>query len=199
MYVLYKENKIPQIGGVHPKDLEILANIDDWYLTECPDDKLHKYEEFGFIPVPNKDIVKGLIILDSLTDLDFEDETMSEITISENDKKLAELAREFIDKINKKIKVRAEIRSIKDMEDDLVDVKRMLYFLIDFIIDDFNAKSVEEKNKSKYNNIINKLKEIRNNTNIIEIEANLKKIEDYIKNEIEISEIVLDKYLNQGE
>jgi len=197
MYVIYKENKISQIGGVHPKDLEILANVDDWYLTECPDEDIHKYEEFGFIAVTDKEIAQGMIILDSYVD-DKEDETV-ETKLSENDKKLAEKARKFIEKINNKIKLRAQIRSMKDMEDDLVDVKRMLYFLIDFIIDDFNSKSIDEKNKSKYNNFINKLKGMRNNMNIIEIEADLKKIEKYIRNEIDISNLVLDKYLNQGE
>ena len=194
MYVLYKENKIPNIGGVHPKDLEIKANIGDWYLTECSEDEFHKYEEFGFIVVNDNDVVRGLMILDSMTENETDEDDI-EVKLSEKDKELAEKAKKFLDKLNKKIEIRADIRSIKDIEDDLVDVKRMLYFLIDFIIDDFNAKTVEEKNKSKYNNFINKLREMRNNINITDIEANLKKIEKYINEELHISDIVLNKYL----
>jgi hypothetical protein len=201
MYVLYKENEIPEIWGVHPQGIETgLAYYKGWNLAKCPVEKLHDYEEFGFIVVPN-DIANGLILLDHIDDIDDEyqdDEIKKTITeLSENDKQLIEEAKKFINNLENKIITRAKVRSVKDIEDDLVDLKRLIHSLIDFVISDWNAKPKELKEKSELKELMELLTpEIAENIDIMTImNKDLNKILNIINDEKEIAEIVEKTYL----
>jgi hypothetical protein len=66
MYVIYKEIKLPTVGGVHPQNIEVgLAYYKGWNLAKCPDERAHYYKEFDFVAVPNN-IAQGLQVLDRL-------------------------------------------------------------------------------------------------------------------------------------
>ncbi len=211
MYVIYKENKLPKVGGVHPQGIEVgLAYYKGWNLAKCPDDKIHHYLEFNFVAV-SIEIVNGLQLLDRMIVEDAEkynDITGSmgapiassiEITLSESDKENMKRAENFINNLELKMVTRAKVREIKDVEDDLVDLKRMVHSLITFVIDDWNVKSIKEKEKSRFVDVLNTLSTAvsENIGSIATIENDLKLIESIVDTEVEIAKVVDNYYLTK--
>ncbi len=206
MYVIYRENNLPGIGGVHPKGINVgLGYYKGWNLANCPENKMHDYKEFDFISVP-MDVVKGLQILDRLVLEDVElasfgapEGSKIDLTLSAEDELNIEAAKKFINNIELKVVVRAKVRELKDLEDDLVDLKRFIQSLITFSIDDWNNKPDVEKEKSKYKMVMNDLTiTVAENTGILStIEKDLHKLETLVDMEVEIATIVDNYYLTK--
>jgi len=216
MYVIYKENKLPGVGGIHPQGIETgLAYYKGWNLAKCPDEKVHFYKEFDFVAVTPQ-IVKGIQILDSMLIEEAELEALnmgdnivgfmgapvdSEITISlsDSDKENMRVAETFINNLELKMVTRAKVREMKDLEDDLVDLKRVIHSIITFVVDDWRVKSPNDKNKSKFKTILDKLDTTvaENISALSTIENDLQKIEDIVDMEVEIAKVVDDYYLTK--
>jgi len=201
MFVLYKENEIPTVGGVHPEGIEVgLASYDGWNLADCPVEKLHYYKEFDFIAVP-QDVANGMKILDTMVDEDdgSPEGTVTNFDLSDKDKSDVEAAKKFINNINLKLVTRAKVREMKDIEDDLVDLKRLAHSMITFASDDWNVKTDTEKNNSKFKELMNNLTpSIAENISALStIEKDLQKIEDIVDLEVKIAKVVDEYYLTK--
>jgi len=197
--VMYKPNKIEQIGEIHPQDIEIgLASYNGWEFAKVQADKMHEYKEFNFITIP-KEVFKGILLYNMHPgdDEDFNKEEQK-FELSEEEDKLIKNAKEYIKKIEEKIKIRAEIRQLKDINDDLLDLKRVTYFLMNNILIDWNDKSNEEKEKSKVKGLISKINEtVKSKKDILNVlDIDLNKIEKIIDDEINISKIVQKYFSN---
>lgn len=209
MYVIYKENFIPGVGGTHPQGIEVgLAYYQGWNLANCPIDKVHDYKEFDFISVTNQ-VARGLQVLDSTTLEDVEistegdkiliEEVSANITLSEQDKLDMEAAKTFINNIELKLVTRAKVREMKDLEDDLVDVKRLAQTLITFTVDDWKNKPAAEKDASKFKSVMENLSTVvSDNIGVLStIEKDLQKIEDIVDLEVSIAKVVDEYYLTK--
>lgn len=201
MFVIYKENKIPTVGGVHPQGIEIgLAYYDGWNLANCPTEEIHKYKEFDFIAVPIE-VANGLKILDTMVDEDdgSPEGAVTNFTLSEQDKCDVEAAKKFINNIKLKLVTRAKVREMKDIEDDLVDLKRLVHSLITFACDDWNVKSDKEKANSRFKDLMEQLTPaIAENIGALStIEKDLQKIEEIVDLEVSIAKIVDEYYLTK--
>lgn len=209
MYVIYKENFIPGVGGVHPQGIETgLGNYNDWNLADCPESKIHNYGEFDFVAV-NTQIVRGIQLLDSIIEEDNEEineevdtlvvEDATKITLSDQDKIDVEATKTFINNLELKLVTRAKVREMKDLEDDLVDIKRLTQTLITFTIDDWKNKSEAEKNASKYKSVMDALTHtVAENIGVLStIEKDLDKIQEIVDMEIEIANVVDEYYLTK--
>jgi len=191
MYVIYKENVLPEIGGVHPQDIESnIATYNGWHLADCPEELIHEYKEFDFIVIPDE-IAEGMIVL-SMTGEDEEDVKKDEdakIEFTEEELEKAEKAKKYIQNIEYKIITRAKIREIKDVEDDLTDLKRMLQSLIAFVVEDVKIP--------KYEKVLNSLKPLLKKDYVSTMDKDLKKIEKIIDTEVEIAQLVDEYYLSK--
>jgi len=200
MFVIYKENLIPGVGGVHPQGIKTgLAVYNNWVLADCPTDKIHNYKEFDFIAVSNT-VSNGLILLDGMIeeteDLEALAPDNSAVTFSEKDESDMEEAKKFINNIELKLITRARVRKIKDIEDDLVDLKKMVQSLVSFVVSDWDTKSEAQKNASKFGTLIKNLKVAlsQDRSSISTIEADLEKLESVIDLEVEIAQVVDNYY-----
>lgn len=210
MYVIYKENNLPGVGGVHPQGIETgLAYYKGWNLANCPDERAHYYKEFDFVTVPSN-VVKGLQILDNLfvedvellaagVDLGAPASSTIQITLSDMDKENVEAAQTFINNLELKIVTRAKVREIKDVEDDLVDLKRVVHSLVTFVVDDWRVKSDADKEKSRFKSVLNDLDNtVAENIDALStIEKDLKKIERIVDAEVAIAKVVDEYYLTK--
>jgi hypothetical protein len=219
MYVLYKENNIPGVGGVHPQGIETgLAYYKGWNLADCPDEKVHFYKEFDFIAVSGK-IALGLQVLDRIVveNVEVSDYNLNltndpligkmgapvsseiNVSLSELDKENMELAKTFINNLELKLITRAKVREIKDVEDDLVDLKRVVHSLITFVVDDWRVKSDDEKSKSRFKTVLDDLDiTVADNVGVLStIEKDLKKLENIVDLEVEIAKVVDNYYLTK--
>jgi len=215
MYVLYKENIIPNVGGVHPQGIDVsLASYKGWNLANCPDEKAHLYKEFEFFAV-SSDVARGLQLLNgNMEDVNYDLNVVKDpqignmgapasaqlqISFSDSDKEYMEIAKTFINNLELKIITRAKVREIKDVEDDLVDLKRIVHSLITFVVDDWRVKPEEEKNKSKYKTVLDELDTtVADNIDILStIYKDLKKLESIVDTEVEIAKVVDNYYLTK--
>jgi hypothetical protein len=213
MYVIYKENFIPSVGAVHPQGIELgLGSYKGWNLANCPESKIHSYTEFEFIAV-NTQVARGIQILDSLidmtsgipTDADIEaDEQLivddvTKVTLSEQDELDVEVAKTFINNLELKLVTRAKVREMKDVEDDLVDIKRLVQTLITFTVDDWMNKPESEKAASKYKKVMDSLSgAIAENIGALStIDKDLDKINAIVDMEVEIAKVVDEYYLTK--
>mgnify|MGYP001088835678 CR=1 FL=1 len=211
MYVIYKENKLPGVGGIHPQGIKTgIAYYQGWNLAECPEEKIHYYKEFDFVTV-SLNIVNGLQILDSLIIEDAEIEagivgnmgapiaTAIETNLTDIDKENMEEAKKFINNLEAKLLTRSKVRELKDVEDDLVDLKRVIQSLVTFAVDDWKVKTDEEKSKSRFATIMDSLTETvaTNTSSLTSIENDLKKIEEIVDMEVEIAKVVDAYYLTK--
>ncbi len=199
MYVIYKENVIPTVGGIHPQGIEIgLAFYDGWNLADCPTNKIHFYKEFDFVAVPNE-VVAGLQILDTMVEEDdgSPEGDLTNFTLSEKDESDVEAAKTFINNIELKLITRAKVREVKDLEDDLVDLKRLVHSMITFASDDWNVKS--DTTNSKFKDLMNLLTPAiaENIGSLSTIEKDLQKIEEVVDLEVEIAKVVDTYYLTK--
>lgn len=214
MYVIYKENKLPGVGGIHPQGIPVgLAYYKGWNLADCPVDKVHNYKEFDFVAVTST-IVKGLQLLDSLVVEDAELEAINNdvdggmgapattaitITLTDADKANMEEAEKFINNLEAKLLTRAKVREMKDVEDDLVDLKRVVHSLVTFAVDDWKVKSDADKAKSRFATIMDSLTTsvAENIGSLSSIEKDLQKIEEIVDMEVEIAKVVDTYYLTK--
>jgi len=199
MYVIYKENIIPGVGGVHPQGIEIgLAYYEGWNLADCPMEKIHNYNEFDFIAV-DAIIANGLKLLSTQVEEDDGAPESTNFNLSEKDKSDMEVAKSFINNIKLKLVTRAKVREMKDVEDDLVDLKKLVQSLMVFAVDDWNDKDENEKSKSKFKDIFPSIQEAISSSikSLSTIENDLEKIEEIVDLEVEIAKIVDNYYLTK--
>lgn len=213
MFVIYKENNLPGVGGVHPQGIEVgLAYYKGWNLANCPDDKVHYYKEFDFIAV-SSNVVKGIQILDSLLveeaealdgdelsgDMGSPAASEIEINLSEMDEANKNEAETFINNLELKMVTRAKVREMKDLEDDLVDMKRIIHSLVTFVVDDWRVKSPADKDKSRFKTVLNDLDitVAANISALSTIEDDLQKLEDIVDMEVDIASVVDNYYLTK--
>jgi hypothetical protein len=210
MYVIYKQNNLPGVGGVHPQGIETgLAYYKGWNLANCPDEKAHYYKEFDFITV-TASVVRGLKILDSLVLEDVEiagvktamgapEASQIQLTLSDLDKEDKQAAETFINNLELKIVTRAKVREIKDLEDDLVDLKRVVHSLVTFVVDDWRVKSDADKDQSRFKLVLNDLDTtVADNIDALStIEGDLKKLENIVDDEVAIAKVVDEYYLTK--
>jgi len=213
MYVLYKVNNLPNVGGVHPQGIEVgLAYYKGWNLANCPENKAHYYKEFDFVPVPSN-IAYGLQVLDRLVVEDVEIDADNKLAgrlgapasadikyeLSEMDETNKAAAEKFINNLELKLITRAKVREIKDVEDDLVDMKKVVQGLLTFVIDDWRVKSAVEKDKSMYKAVLNDLDAaVAENIGALStIHDDLQKIEKVVDLEVSIAKVVDEYYLTK--
>lgn len=203
MFVIYKENIIPGVGGIHPQGIETgLASYGGWSLANCQTEKIHNYKEFDFIAV-SINISNGLKLLDSIVKDDEDSEALapgdSAFTFSDKDESDMKEAKKFINNIELKLITRAKVREVKDIEDDLVDLKKMVQALVSFSVADWETKSQEQKDNSKFKFLMTNLKKSlsENKASISSIDEDLEKLEQVIDLEVEIATIVDNYYLTK--
>lgn len=203
MFVIYKENIIPGVGGIHPQGIETgLAVYNNWVLANCPTEKIHNYKEFDFVAVGTV-VANGLILLDSIIEETEDEEALapgdSAFTFSEKDESDIEEAKKFINNIELKLITRAKVREIKDVEDDLVDLKKMVQSLVSFSVADWETKSQTQKDASKFGTLMTNLKTAlsENRSSIATVESDLEKLETVIDLEVEIANVVDNYYFTK--
>ena len=217
MYVIYKENNLPGVGGVHPQGIKTgLAYYKGWNVAICPDEKMHLYKEFNFIAITSQ-IVKGLEVLDAMIVEEAEivnqvdisgvivgamgipKESEIKIILTDEDKENVKVAEMFINNLELKMVTRAKIRGMKDLEDDLVDLKRVIHSLITFVVDDWRVKSATDKEKSRFKTILDSLDiTVAENIGALStIEKDLQQIEDIVDMEVAIAKVVDEYYLTK--
>jgi len=201
IYAVYKENVLPMIGGVNPDGVEIVATYNDWKVIEMDEDDFSKFSEFKLYPIDSK-IALGLILngkiktnteVEGDVGADFEDE----IELTDDEKKLIEMSKKYMDMLEKKFVVRANVRKYKDFEDDLADTKLLIEFILGYIKEDYENKSDAEKMKIDENvrNMVEQFIEMFDKYNLrIKKDNIIEKIERIIKDEINISKIVKSLY-----
>ena len=203
MYVVYKENILPILGGVNPVGIEIgLAEYNDWKLANVPDDKLNEFFEFKFYPIP-EEIAYGLMLQGKLSKPIHQDDVQEEINpdveedmkIQEDAEELVKLAKLYLDKLELKIIVRAHIEKYKDLYDDIADTKLLLEFILAYIVDDWNNKTEQEKNKFEFKDILDNLIDAYDEFDLrIKEDGIENKIIKILNDEIVINNIVNDIY-----
>lgn len=208
MFVIYKENNIPGVGGVHPQGIEIgLGFYKGWNLANCPEDKVHNYKEFDFVAVTAQ-VARGLQLIDVIVEneedsgFDMDEQLVVDVsqnTLSDVEKVDVEAAKTFINNLELKLVTRAKVREMKDLEDDLVDVKRLAQTLITFTVDDWNVKSDTEKNASKFKSVMSDLSNaVADNIETLStIDKDLDKIQEIVDMEVEIAKVVDEYYLTK--
>jgi len=126
----------------------------------------------------------------------------NEVQLNDDEKKLIEEAKDYINKIEEKIITRAKIKEIKDPEDDLVDLKRIVHILIDFVVSDWENKSEEFKQKSEIKTVMDLLiNDFKNDEykGLFDIQSQMEKIEHILNTETEICSIVEDYYFSNNQ
>jgi hypothetical protein len=205
IYAIYKENIIPSIGGVNPDGIEIgLAEYNGWKLCAMSETEFNKFSEFKLYPLP-KTIAVGMALISKATyetiqeDLDeMPEDVVNEGERTEQEIKLAELASEYIDKLELKFITRAKVRQFKDFEDDLSDTKLMVEFLLGYIAEDFISKTEAEKSSFPMKELMEGfISSIENKNLRINNEKLLNKIPQIIKDETLISRIVKSNYIDK--
>lgn len=211
MYVIYKQNNLPGFGGIHPQGIEIgLAYYKGWNLAQCPDEKAHFYKEFDFVSVSTK-VARGLQILDRLvveqveidagvaTNLGAPADSQIQQVFTDLDKEDKEAAETFINNLELKLVTRAKVREIKDLEDDLTDLKRVVHSLITFVVDDWRVKPEADKDNSRFKTILDTLDTTvaENISSLTTIEKDLKKLESIVDGEVAIAKVVDEYYLTK--
>ena len=206
IYAIYKENIIPLVGGINPEGIEIgLAEYKGWKLCAMEEVEFDKFSEFKLYPVP-KSIAVGMVVnvdeyQDIQEDLNAMPDTVkleSRIGVSDEEKKLKELAINYIEKLELKFITRAKIRQFKDFEDDLADTKLLVEFLLGYIAEDFATKSDTDKANFPMKDLMEGFVASLEGKNLrINNPKLLNKIPQIIKDESFISRIVKSNYVEQ--
>jgi len=212
IYAIYKENIIPLVGGVNPQGIETgLIEYNGWKLCAMAEEEFTKFSEFRLYPVP-KSIAVGLSLLggskyqpnqEDMT-LPFDDAGIpsdvkeEDRDLNENEQKLAELAEEYIAKLDLKFITRAKIRQFKDFEDDLSDTKLLVEFLLGYIAEDYSSKTAEEKGKYPIKDLMDSFVEALDGKDLrINNDKIIGKVSQIIKDESFIARIVKSNYIDQ--
>ena len=205
IYAIYKENIIPTIGGVNPDGIEIgLAEYNGWKLCAMTEAEFTKFSEFKLYPLP-KTIAVGMALISKSTyetiqeDLDdMPDDVTIDGSRTDEETKLAEIAQDYIDKLDLKFITRAKVRQFKDFEDDLSDTKLMVEFLLGYMAEDYSAKTDAEKASFPMKDLMDGfIVSIEGKNLRIKNEKILNKIPQIIKDESLISRIVKSNYIDK--
>jgi hypothetical protein len=207
IYAIYKENIIPLVGGVNPEGIETgLAEYNDWKLCAMAETEFNKFSEFKLYPVP-KSIAVGMVIagredyVGNQEDLDGDmpAEVRAEMGAkSEEEVRLEELAKKYIQKLDLKFVTRAKVRQFKDFEDDLSDTKLLVEFLLAYIAEDYSTKSDTQKATMPIKDLMEGFLTAVENTDLrINAEKIMNKIPQIIKDEGFISRIVKSNYVDK--
>lgn len=205
IYAIYKENIIPLVGGVNPDGIEIgLAEYNGWKLCAMEEAEFDKYSEFKLYPLP-KSIAVGMVFITKAEyqsiqeDLDeMPEDVVIEGSRTKEETELAEIAKDYIDKLELKFITRAKVRQFKDFEDDLSDTKLMVEFLLGYIAEDYTAKTDAEKAAFPMKDIMEGFVTSLDGKNLrINNEKILNKIPQIIKDESLISRIVKANYIDK--
>ena len=208
IYAIYKENIIPLVGGINPDGIEIgLGTYKDWNLCAMQENEFSKFSEFKMYAV-SKSIAVGLSLLGRNSYVqnqhDVPDTIPAHVMESANKKltteeqQLADLAKEYIDKLDLKFITRAKIRQFKDFEDDLSDTKLLVEFLLGYIAEDFASKTDAEKEQYPIKDLMNSFVEALSGKDLrINNDKILGKVSQIIKDESIISRIVKSNYVDQ--
>lgn len=193
--VLYKPNFISGIGGTHPVGVDILGQFGEWVIASCDINDINAYDEFSFIIVDSKytDGIKGVISknVSVLEGIPSEEPSFTDEELN---------AQKYLTNISLKTSVRAEIQVIKDIEDDLVDLKLMTQSLAIIALDIWSRKTDKEKSASTHKDIMNSLGTLlgSNASSLLvnDFLSTQDKLTRAIANEKLIEELVMTKYLN---
>lgn len=205
IYAIYKENLIPTIGGVNPDGIEIgLAEYNGWKLCAMEEAEFNKYSEFKLYPLP-KTIAVGMALISKSQyqtiqeDLDeMPEDVIIEGSRTEEETVLANLATEYIDKLDLKFITRAKVRQFKDFEDDLSDTKLMVEFLLGYIAEDFATKTEAEQAAFPMKDLMTGFIASLEGRNLrINNDKILNKIPQILKDETLISRIVKSNYIDK--
>jgi hypothetical protein len=207
IYAIYKENVIPLVGGVNPEGIETgLAEYNNWKLCAMEETEFNKFSEFKLYPVP-KSIAVGMVLANQedydgiQEDLDGEmpEEVKAEFKQkTAEEEKLAELAMDYLKKLDLKFITRAKVRQFKDFEDDLSDTKLLIEFLLAYIAEDYSTKTDAEKAAMPIKDLMESfLSSIENSDLRTNIDKILNKIPQIIKDESIISRIVKSNYIDK--
>lgn len=209
IYAIYKENVIPLVGGVNPEGIEIgLGVYKDWNLCAMTEEEFGKFSEFKLYPV-SKSIAVGISLLNKTGYQPLQDDVGTGLippavassvnrTLTDEEVKLTEAAKEYINKLDLKFITRGKIRQFKDFEDDLSDTKLLVEFLLGYIAEDYTAKSDAEKAQYPIKDLMDSFvvslsgKDLRINNDKI-----LSKVSQIIKDESIIARIVKSNYVDQ--
>lgn len=212
IYAIYKENIIPLVGGVNPQGIETgMIEYNGWKLCAMNESEFSKFSEFRLYPVA-KSIAVGLMLLDRSKyqpiqeDRDVplssdgipSDVVQADTDLNENEQVLADLAKEYMIKLDLKFATRAKIRQFKDFEDDLSDTKLLVEFLLGYISEDYSTKTAEEQEKYPIKGLMDSFVEALDGTDLrINNEKIIGKVSQVIKDESIISRIVKSNYIDQ--
>lgn len=205
IYAIYKENIIPLVGGVNPEGIEIgLAEYNGWKLCAMEEAEFDKYSEFKLYPLP-KSIAVGMVFIGKAEYQSIQedlDEAPSDVVVegtrTKEEAELAEIAKNYIDKLDLKFITRAKVRQFKDFEDDLSDTKLMVEFLLGYISEDFSSKTDAEKDAFPMKDLMNGfITSIEGKNLRIKSEKILNKIPQIIKDEALISRMVKAHYIDK--
>ena len=206
IYAIYKENIIPLVGGINPDGIEIgLSEYKNWKLCAMHESEFSKYSEFTLYPIP-KSIAVGLMLQGREQNVNQdlpvgnlpEEALAANRKLTEEEKTLAAMARNYVDKLDLKFATRAKIRAFKDFEDDLSDTKLLVEFLLGYIAEDYTSKPEDERNNFPIKDIMDSFatamadKDLRINNDKI-----LTKVTQILKDESIISRIVKSNYVDQ--
>jgi hypothetical protein len=204
VYALYKENQLPLIGGINPENVEIgIAEYNEWKLCAMDEKDFNKYFEFKLYPIP-KSIAVGLTIdiekqevIDNVTSDIPQDAEVENNEITEEQKELAKIARQYVDILELKYVTRAKVRRFKEFEDDLADTKLLLEFLLSYMIDDYMNKTEVEKNNFPLKEFMDEIVDEYKNLDLrIKNDKYIKKIPQIIKDEKLIYKIVKSNFID---
>jgi len=202
IYAIYKENLIPLLGGINPNNITIgLAEYNDWKLCVMEEEEFSQFSEFNLYPIPNN-IAVGLMSMGKAAfttfDEGMDDEMPEEIKrelIGDKEKELIKISKQYIDILELKFITRAKVRQFKDFEDDMVDTKIFLKFLLLYMNFDFGQKNNTLKQTNKMKIIFDKISNVNfdDYLNIKEIN----KIPKIINDERLMNNIVQSSYKNK--
>lgn len=208
IYAIYKENVIPLVGGVNPDGIEIgLATFNDWKLCVMDETEFSKFSEFRLYPI-SESIAAGMILLQRNQYVPIQDEINLpgmrpppidlSVKLTDEEKQLASIAKEYILKLDLKFITRAKIRQFKDFEDDLSDTKLLVEFLLGYIAEDFSSKTQEEKDKYPIKELMTAFVDALDGADLrINNDKIISKVSQIIKDESIIARIVKSNYVDQ--
>jgi len=119
------------------------------------------------------------------------------INITQEDVEPFIKANNFMRKFNLKIKLRNNLKKIKDIEDDLADAKFLLNFSLMYFAEEWGNKSEGHKNMNPKRKEMDLIADKIKKNDFIKRNDKLEKMEKIFKEEDEILKLVQEKYFNK--
>ena len=160
-----------------------------------------KFTEFKLYPV-TEGIAVGMKFIDFDNYKSLQEDVVTNhndaVSVTDEQKELGKLAKNYLVKLELKINTRSKIRAFKDFEDDFADNKLLIESIFMYMIEDWTEKSDQEKASFPFGDIMDAFiqsidgKSLRSQQNL-----DGKKIAKIIQDEAIISKIVKDNYLEK--